>query len=235
MEILPFVVDYWKLFADKVIVYDNYSTDKSVEYLQQFGDWIEVRHFETRGQDNAAIRDIKNKVWKDDDADWIVISDLDECLFAKDGIKNVLEAYDKGGIGLIYPSWYVLVSDEKPVYDGRLLHEIRPNWYHNQNEAKPLIFKPKYFEEMNFSAGQHKCSPTYKERCSTLKGGAIYCLHTEGRLSPEYYLAKCHMRATRRSPSDIKYHFGTHYGKSDSQIMSQWNKFKSGAETLDFK
>jgi len=41
MEILPFVVQYWKRFADKVFVYDNGSDDGSVEYLKKF-DFVEV-------------------------------------------------------------------------------------------------------------------------------------------------------------------------------------------------
>ena len=33
MDILPFCVDYWKRYAEKVVVYDNGSTDGSLEFM----------------------------------------------------------------------------------------------------------------------------------------------------------------------------------------------------------
>ena len=86
MEILPFAVQYWKRFADKVFVYDNGSDDGSVEYLSKF-DFIEVQHYDTRNELNDyVLRDMKNSVWKKsrEEADFAVVCDLDECLYACD-------------------------------------------------------------------------------------------------------------------------------------------------------
>lgn len=65
--ILPYMVDYWSKIARKVIVYDDNSTDGSVQYLKSF-DWIEVREFpiETNGTFNDWINiEIKNNCWKE--------------------------------------------------------------------------------------------------------------------------------------------------------------------------
>ena len=233
--IMPWVVDYWKLYADKVIVYDNGSNVGSIEYLQQFGDWIDIRHFSTKGQDNGKIRDIKNKVWKElkDDYDWLVISDFDEMIYCPEGLKNALQRYSEASVGLIYPQWYVLSSDEIPVYDGKLFHQIRPMWTFQPKEAKPLIFCPKYFKEMNFSAGQHKCNPIANVPCKTIHAPDIYCLHTEGRLSQKYWMDKMHWRAERRSQNDRNNGYGIHYGKPDEKLIQNWNEIKQNAVKLE--
>ena len=56
MPILPFMIDYWKQIARKVIVIDNNSTDGTLDYLKAF-DWIEVRPYpiETGNQLNDEI------------------------------------------------------------------------------------------------------------------------------------------------------------------------------------
>lgn len=83
IDIAPFVVDYWKQYAEKVIVYDNGSTDGTIEYLKNY-QWIEIRHFETTGLDDTANMNIKNNCWKESKniADFVVVSDFDECLYS---------------------------------------------------------------------------------------------------------------------------------------------------------
>ena len=34
IDIAPFVVDYWKQYAQKVVVFDNGSTDGTIDYLK---------------------------------------------------------------------------------------------------------------------------------------------------------------------------------------------------------
>lgn len=86
MQILPFVVDYWKEYTSKVIVYDNGSDDGSVEFLKKH-DWIEVRNFDTNGQKmNARNKELKNSVWKEakgKGVDFVQVCDIDEVLYSK--------------------------------------------------------------------------------------------------------------------------------------------------------
>jgi hypothetical protein len=82
-EILPFVVDYWKNMVDCVFVYDNYSTDGSKEFLQQY-DWITVIEYDSNNKLNDyVLLDIKNTKWKQSigESDWVVVCDMDECLY----------------------------------------------------------------------------------------------------------------------------------------------------------
>ena len=111
MDILPFVVDYWKRFVTHAYVYDNGSTDGSVEYLKQF-DWITVEHYESDGMDDSKLRDIKNTKWKQSkgNADWVVVCDMDEIVYSKD-LGKVLEKASSNGYTAIDCDWYWFCDD----------------------------------------------------------------------------------------------------------------------------
>ena len=46
MTVLPFAVDYWRRYADHVTVFDNGSTDGSIEFMQQHSDLITIEHWD---------------------------------------------------------------------------------------------------------------------------------------------------------------------------------------------
>ena len=123
MDILPFVIDYWKRFVTHAWVYDNGSTDGSIEYLQEFP-WITVEHFETSGMDDDVIKDIKNSCWKNSKgaADFVVVCDIDESLYIKD-VNQELQNMIDSGYTVCGPNWSSFISDDMPQYESdKLLH-----------------------------------------------------------------------------------------------------------------
>ena len=59
IDILPFVSKYWeKTGVDKVVVFDNGSTDGSIEELSKH-QFIDVRHFVSEGQNEFIQKTIK--------------------------------------------------------------------------------------------------------------------------------------------------------------------------------
>ena len=99
MKILPFAVQYWKTIADEVFVLDNHSTDGSAEYLKG-QPHIHVINFESDGFNDSIHKKLKNEVWKASrgKVDFVVVCDLDEFMYAKDGIRNKMLEMKKNGV-----------------------------------------------------------------------------------------------------------------------------------------
>ena len=82
IDILPFVKQYWERLQCDVLVYDNGSTDGSLEYLQSLP-YVAVRHFDSDGQNDPLQKQIKEQAYKEfrEFYDIIIISDMDEVFY----------------------------------------------------------------------------------------------------------------------------------------------------------
>jgi hypothetical protein len=230
MVILPFLVDYWKKYADHVYIYDNGSTDGSIEFLEKF-DWITVRTYETEGgKDNSKMKEIRNEFWKDSrgKADLVVVCDTDEVLCGKNLRESLQKMLDEE-CTICKPIWYTFVSETKPVYEtGKLLHENYP--LAMLDKGKVLILDPNKITESGYGIGAHTCSP--KGDVKYYEGGDIFCLHISSNLGIDYKLEKYKRANARRSPQDIKSKHGVHYAFSEERLRADYKKLLQRA--VDF-
>jgi len=223
MSILPWAVDYWRKYASHVTVYDNGSTDGSLQYLQAQGDWVTVIHFETGGQINdTLLRDMKNNVWKQarNRADLVVVCDMDEMLCGRDVVQSLATMLRVGGT-VSCPQWYDLVSDEVPVFNGQSLHKIRPLAVSIQEYPKAIVFDPNAIDEINYEYGAHRCHPVGKVRWF---GGGLFTLHTNHNLSFEHKLERYRVMKSRLSDINKELGHGIHYSFSDKTLLAEWKE-----------
>lgn len=102
MSIYSFLAHYAMLGVKRIVVYNNMSTDRTVEICHEFakdfaGCKVEIVDYDTNGQ----IRDdvyleIKNNAWKKYKSDYYIVVDCDELLDVKDadmGDKKRLVKY----------------------------------------------------------------------------------------------------------------------------------------------
>ena len=228
MVVLPFAVDYWRRYADHVTVFDNGSTDGSIEFMQQHSDLITIEHWETNNQINdKMLLDAKNNMWKRarGSADLVVVADMDEMLIP---VGNELQRMLDEGYTVCTPRWFAMMSDEVPTHeDGKLLHEIRP--YAIQSPGKVIVFDPNKIDNVNYDPGAHQCRPEGLVRWFE---GGIYCLHTDHNFSLEHKIERYSQMNARQSAINRQKGWGIHYGFSAEHLTKWWAE--AWQQTTDF-
>ena len=230
LDILPFVSKYWERIADKVVVYDNGSTDGSLEYLAKLP-YVEIRHFDSNGQNDLIQKKIKEDAYLEykDSFDIIIISDMDEIFYFKN--EAVWEAFIDGEYNVLATPIYSLCEDSKPIYEeGKLLHQQCKKFYkqrmnHMKNfddYSKLSIFNCHNVEKIYMSVGQHFVQTMPVMRIMLSNDG--FCLHIDKGLSEDFYVAKRKKMAENLSDTNKKYGMCVEYSKSEEASRKEYRQ-----------
>ncbi len=165
--IIPYFIRHYKQFARNIIIYNNSSTDSSVELLKNND--VDIRTLDTGGvfSENALMY-VRNNCWKGSDADWVIVCDMDEFIYQ----PNILEYLNNTEYTHMFARGYEMMSETMPSTSGQIYDEIKtgyptdefysyniyPNW--KSNYSKGCIFKPSDIIDINFGPGSHYCNPT---------------------------------------------------------------------------
>lgn len=243
--VIPVMTEYWRhLGIDKVTVYDNGSDDGSVKMLESFKG-CSIKTYDTAGTLNdTVIADMKNKLWKECDADFCIVCDFDEIPFAGSGDFNDLLSYmEDNGYDICRGIGTECISEAFPeILPGELCHESPSVRYSYSNMmSKALLFRPGNLSEINYTAGAHMCSPIRKDGTSAniLDGnkypGGAFTLHFK-KLGYDYLLEKYRKSALRLSEDNIKFRHGLQYNYSDEKLRMEFiyymKKSKSSLKEL---
>jgi len=153
--------------ADRIIIYDNHSTDNSVELLMR-DPRVEIRYFDS----NSELRDdihiqIKDNCWKEarGKADWVIVVDFDE-VFARVTVVNGEVVFDldlsepyNNGFNVIKPYGYNMISLDAPLYTNDHPFKHCPRGAYHPPAEKPCCFRPDQIGEMNYTVGCHTADP----------------------------------------------------------------------------
>ena len=171
-KMVKYVMPYWeRIGIDKLIVYDNMSTDNTVELLKQYP-FVEVRTFDTGGKFNDPMNSKLKKdtaqELRDAGYDWIYHGDFDEVIYCPNpNFREELQKIEDLGGSIFCRD---LVHPFTPIYTDiefdptKLIHEQRSHfvtwydWTGKWGGSKVLMHSSKKIHKISFSDGCHNSS-----------------------------------------------------------------------------
>ena len=239
-KIIPWCIDYWRRVADHVVVFDNFSTDSSIELLSQH-DWIEIRYFETEGQNDPYQKQLKEQAYLEykNKYDIIIISDMDEVFYFND-FKAVSEAFIDGGYNVLATPIFSLCEAKEPPYsEGKLLHQECSMFYKQrmnhmqgfEDISKLSIFNTKTTDKVQMSVGQHyvQTSPSMKIMLSN----DGFCLHVDKGLGEDYFVSKRKKMGDNLSDVNLKGGLCVEYLKSEEESRKEYKEKQAKSFNLN--
>jgi len=207
-KLLPYFFCHYDSVAARYFIFDNDSTDGSVEILKA-NPKVTLGRFEIVGDSfvTAALNHY-NECWKQSRelANWVIVCNVDEHI-CHPHLGRYLSRSKDFGISLIIPHGYNMVSDEFPKTKKPLFQTIKygmrePLW------DKPQIFDPNKIDEINFAPGRHTADPVGE--VITPRNTRVKLLHYK-YLGLEYLSQRHFELRSRLRPLDIENRWGHQY------------------------
>lgn len=153
-EILPWWLKHYEQFAEKILVWDDKSTDGSREILQSHPK-VECHTWPyDDGISEDQFLDFANRTYPIacGKADWVMWVDMDELLYADD-VPRLLEEERAKGVQVIPSVGFNMTGDGLPPLDNRQLWQIMQQGVHAPVYSKPVVFDPNCL--MRWNRGKH--------------------------------------------------------------------------------
>lgn len=226
---IPFIAKHYGAFCERIIMYDNYSTDNSRDIAANLR--MEVRVFGRAGVlDDQHYLDVKNHCWKEQRGkgiDYVIVCDADE--FVKIKSEKLLSACP-AVVG------FNMISDALPYKD---IFEINTGNV-STSYSKEVVFSPDRLEEINFVHGCHlnnkKLFPTSKpygqEQEERFLRDDIRLFHFRQIGGVQRLLNRHAIYRPRMSPFNLKNKMGFHYLHEDEQKKQEWISLQNNAIEL---
>jgi glycosyltransferase involved in cell wall biosynthesis len=223
-KMLPHFLNYYGAFAARIVIYDNMSTDRSREIIASYPN-TEIIAFETQGElQELTLTEIRSNCWKGDDADYAMVCDIDEFLYAGD-LPAFLRAnpdYD-----IFQAVGFDMVSWAFPTDVARSLIDQVQRGVPDASYSKMLILKPRQVVEMNYAPGAHSADPVGHSPLriyrSVEHGGTLKLLHY--KYLSFAYVHRRHGALKGRLGKEFREHgFGLHYQYSQLRHLRRFLK-----------
>jgi hypothetical protein len=220
-RIIPFFLRHYEPLVDRIVIYDDHSTDRSVELLRA-SPKVEIRPFRREAESYLDAHLILFETcWQESRgrADWVCLVDLDEFLFQPDW-DDYLAAQKDAGVTIIKTVAYDMVSEDFPPA-GAALATTLTRGVRDHNLDKTALFDPDAIEQINHCVGRHICSPV--GRLVPLAEHGIQLRHFKS-LGLDYVLARTHALAGRLTGEDLARGWSAHYLRDDHSIRAQFQE-----------
>lgn len=225
-KILPHLLRYYSEFCDKIVIYDNESTDRTPEIIDACPKAVRHTWCHTEINEQRYL-EIKQSCYKESrgEADWVIVGDADEFIFHPNLLER-LEFYKNTGVTLPKVIGYEMVPNCELNPDENLPF-VYQNGARTTNFDKRMIFNPKL--DVHFNVGCHTITG--------LPAGAIesqdslYLMHFK-KLNLEYYVNRQRLLGTRQSAYNRAHHLAIQYDWSAEQLNAEYHQVLNSCKPI---
>ena len=217
--IIPEVIKYWEKYASHVIVYDNHSTDNSVELFSKY-DWIEVREYDSNNKyDPELIQKMKETIYKGSKADYVMVCDIDEVILYKDSLMNFIEQQYLTSADVFCSQYYNLLSLTNNLIKSEILiqNNSKMKCIFEKNIKKAILFKPNIKLTLRFYGQEY----TTNKVCKT---SSIPILHL--KMIDTQYLKDRQTLLSNRLEDSANKDIALYYGKDSQSAESLYKQYE---------
>lgn len=223
---LPFFIKHYGSFCDKIIVYDNESTDSTLSILAQ-NPQTKVISYKTGNTFNDLKKnEIANTCWKQSrgKADFVIVCDTDELLYDRN--NNIKKSLQMSHKTIFRPEGYEMLSECFPSYNKPLRQQCKglPSKYY----CKKIIFDPHCIVDINYYPGCHEADP----RGYVKTGTSEFLLLHYKRIGVEYIVNRYQAFKQRLSRQNIENKMGMHYFMTEQEITDEFNRMFAAAKPV---
>jgi glycosyltransferase involved in cell wall biosynthesis len=164
--LLPHTINHYKKYLPncKITIYDNESTDNSVEIAKKLG--CNVFSFSSNNIFNDQINmELKNSIWKNCNSGWIIVGDMDELLCITE-IELMKEM--ELGTTILQINGYDMIGESETIDLTDIDLQKINKYIINNYESKKLCFLREAIIDINYNPGAHECNPN---------GNIVYSSH----------------------------------------------------------
>ena len=233
---LPHFLNHYSAIANKIVIYDNQSTDSSTSLALTYPN-VEIRSFDTNGIfSEPALMSIRESCWKNDNADYVIVCDVDEFLVADDGDLQTFLA-SRAEYSVFQPLGFEMVTERFPKdYARPIIDQVQSGVY-SRGYSKMVLFDPRRIAAMNFSPGSHYADPMGQKvnvyradrRMGKSAGYDLKLLHYKN-LGFEYRESRHRLLASRLQTDAARTRgFGFHYALEKEEQLAQFKRLRRQA------
>ncbi|MBK7477382.1 MAG: glycosyltransferase family 2 protein [Haliscomenobacter sp.] len=226
-KMIEHTLNYYTRFCDKITIIDNQSTDNSVAIVKDKFPGVIIEDLDTGGEYREDMQiDIRNNRWKDSEADYVIMADMDEFIVDTD-LVGKLKEMKRQNVAIPKVVGYNMYSETFPDDYNTLIIDQVTKKFRDRDFNKNIIFSPSLVKEMNFGPGSHFCNPEYKEGINpqTNHSFELTLLHFK-YLGRAYLYEKHRGYGKRMSDTNRRFKFGSIYELGTEFVDNAFDKIE---------